>query len=87
MTARVTFSCDSCNPEADENASRGVEVTMLGDWPVGWWDVPGFGRDKNAGGGTGHVCPECVLDPAVWPKVLEARSEGLSRLMGETRDG
>lgn len=71
MTATVTFSCDYC---------PATQIEVAGVSPLGWWDVPGKGKD----GGTGHACAECMMaKPAVYADVIERRDGETRRILGE----
>jgi hypothetical protein len=71
VTATVTFECDYCGA---------TQVEVLGSSPLGWWDVPGKGKD----GGTGHACSGCMTErPKVYDDVIARRDGETQRILGE----
>lgn len=82
MTAFIEFFCDYCNASGQrpEVSEKGYARELLGNFPLGWWEVP----KKGPGGHTGHACPECVMGKSdVREDIAQRRGLETKRLLGE----
>lgn len=85
MTALTEFFCDYCNASAqrrDEGVEdpHGYARELMGNYPLGWWEVPGRGP---GGRSVGHACPRCVMSkPDVRKDIAQRRGEETARLIG-----
>lgn len=82
MTALAEFYCDWCNSVHVREQPPGHAREMLGDFPTGWWEVPGKGKSPDH---PGHCCPSCLTQPEIYEEVARLRAEGLDRLTGQVK--
>lgn len=73
---RTDLYCDYCNESEGADADQGYARTEGDEFPLGWWEVPGKGRN----GTTGHACPQCVMGDA-YKDIIERRDADTRRLL------
>jgi hypothetical protein len=77
VSARTTYRCDYHPVEFGQERE---EAVAHGEFPLGWWEVPGKGRNS----GVGHACPDCVMNkPGVSEDITQRRGAALDELLGK----